>query len=328
MEKKKVLSGIRATGKLHLGNYFGAVKGMIELQNDPEYETFYMIADVHTITTPYKKDKLNEDRQNVLIDYLAAGLDPKRSTIFYQSDVKEHTELSFYLSSILTIARMLHLPTYKEKVVQYPKNNTMALLNYPVLMAADILLYNADFVPVGIDQEPHLEITREIARKMNQLYGTDFPEPKRFTADSEYVMSLTGEGKMSKTVQGSYINLTDDLETIKSKVSKIPTDSGKGKLINVPNGVKALLSLFELFEGKEKRNSLEKSYENEGLKYQELKNALSLTIYDALKPIQEKRKKILENPKYISEIRIKGAEKARKVALKTLSEVKQKMGFT
>jgi tryptophanyl-tRNA synthetase len=328
MEKKKVLSGIRATGKLHLGNYFGAVKGMIELQNDPEYETFYMIADVHTITTPYKKDKLNEDRQNVLIDYLAAGLDPKRSTIFYQSDVKEHTELSFYLSSIVTIARMLHLPTYKEKVVQYPKNNTMALLNYPVLMAADILLYKADFVPVGIDQEPHLEITREIARKMNQLYGTDFPEPKRFTADSEYVMSLTGEGKMSKTVQGSYINLTDDLETIKSKVSKIPTDSGKGKLINVPNGVKALLSLFELFEGKEKRNSLEKSYENEGLKYQELKNALSLTIYDALKPIQEKRKKILENPKYISEIRIKGAEKARKVALKTLSEVKQKMGFT
>jgi tryptophanyl-tRNA synthetase len=327
MDYKRVLSGIRATGKLHLGNYFGAVKGMIELQDDPKYETFYMIADVHTITTPYDKKTLDENRKNVLVDYLSAGLDPEKSVIFYQSDVKEHTELSFYLSSIVTIARMLHLPTYKDKVTQYPKNNTMALLNYPVLMAADILLYKADFVPVGIDQEPHLEITREIARKMNQVYKTDFPEPKRFTADSEYVMSLTGEGKMSKSVEGSYINLTDDLETIKGKIAKIPTDSGKGDLKNIPNGVKSLLSLFELFEGENKRKLLEKSYENEGLKYQELKNTLSLTIYNSLKPIQEKRKKILENQKYISDVRIKGAEKARKVAQKTLLDVKQKMGF-
>src|SRR3972149_8833839 len=139
--KKRVLSGIRATGRLHLGNYLGAVKGMLELQDNPEYETFYMVADVHTITTPYDVEELRKNRREVIIDYLAAGLDPEKSVIFQQSEVNEHLELAFYFSSVTTIARMQHLPTYKDKIKQYTTHKTMALLNYPILMAGDILVF-------------------------------------------------------------------------------------------------------------------------------------------------------------------------------------------
>ena len=225
--KKRVFSGTRATGRLHLGNYLGAVKGYLELQNNPEYEAIYMVMDLHAITTPYDKEKLSENTRNVIMDYLACGLDPKKSVITAQSLIPEHTYLAHILSSEITVARMQHLPTFKEKIKQHPDNVTMALLNYPVLMAADILLYKASLVPVGIDQEPHLEVAREITRKMNEKFGLDFPEPKRFATKGEYIPSLTGEGKMSKSVEGSYINLKDDLETIKKKLSKVPTDQGK-----------------------------------------------------------------------------------------------------
>jgi len=208
MNKKRVLSGIRATGRLHLGNYLGAVKGMLALQDDPAYETFYMVADVHTITTPYDVEALRKNRREVIIDYLAAGLDPERSVLFLQSDIPQHLELAFYFSSVTTIAKMQHLPTFKDKVKRHPDHATMALLNYPILMASDILVYKAGLVPVGIDQEPHLEVAREIARRFNQDYGTDFPEPKRFATEGEYIPSLTGEGKMSKSVEGSFINST------------------------------------------------------------------------------------------------------------------------
>src|SRR3990170_7159936 len=228
MIKKRVLSGIRATGRLHLGNLKGAVEGMLALQNDPEYETLYMIADLHTMTTPYDSQELRVNRREVVMDYLAAGLDPKRSIIFAQSDVPEHTELSFYFSTAVSVARMQHLPTYKDKVKQYPKAVTMALLNYPVLMAADILAYKAELIPVGIDQEPHLEVAREIARKMNEVYGTDFPDPVRFATKGEYIPSLTGEGKMSKTVVNSFINLTDSLEEIRKKIRSVPTATTAG----------------------------------------------------------------------------------------------------
>lgn len=228
--KKRVLAGMRASGRLHLGNYLGGIKGMLALQDDDSYETLYMIADVHGITTPYNPKVLTQNRREVLLDYLAAGLDPEKSVVFFQSMVPQHLELTFYLSSVITVARMQHLPTFKEKVKQYPEHVTMALLNYPVLMAADILVYKAQKVPVGIDQEPHLEIAREIARKMNDLYDLDFAEPTRFATKGEYVPSITGQGKMSKSVEGSYILLTDDLETVKARLSKVPTDSGKGTI--------------------------------------------------------------------------------------------------
>ncbi len=328
MDKKRVLSGIRATGRLHIGNYYGAVKGMLKLQENNSYETLYMVADLHTLTTPYKVEELKANRKEIIIDYLAAGINPEKSIIFFQSDVKEHTQLAFLLSTIMTISRMQHLPTYKDKVKQFPKENTMALLNYPILMAADILLYKASLVPVGVDQEPHLEVAREIAKKMNSIYKTDFPEPIRFQTDGDYIPSLTGQGKMSKTVEGSYINLTDNLEEIEKKVARVPTDSGSGNLKEAPEGVKTLFLLIGLFEGKEKRSETEKRYEKTGLKYNELKKSLAKAIFDELSFFQEKRNKLIKDEEYIKKVVNDGAIKARSIAVKTIEEVKSKMGFS
>ncbi|MEK7513582.1 MAG: tryptophan--tRNA ligase [Patescibacteria group bacterium] len=325
--KKRVFSGTRATGRLHLGNYLGAVKGYIALQNNPDYECIYMAVDVHTITTPYDQKTLSEATRNIIMDYLACGLDPKKSIITAQSLVPEHTDLAFLFSSMISVARMQHLPTFKEKIQQHPDNVTMALLNYPVLMAADILIYKAGLVPVGIDQEPHLEVAREIARKMNETFGMDFPEPKRFATKGEYVPSLLGEGKMSKSVEGSYINLTDDLETIKKKLAATPTDSGKGKAVPTSGGVANLLTFVELFQGQEKRVEYEKKYAGEGLRYKDLKESLAESIYKDLEPIREKRQELEVKPEYVAQVIKDGAERARKLAQKTIDEVKEKMGL-
>ena len=326
--KKRVLSGIRATGRLHLGNYLGAVKGMLALQNDPEYETLYMVADVHAITTPYNVDELRQNRREVIIDYLAAGLDPDKSVLFQQADVPEHLELAFYFSSVVTIARMQHLPTFKDKVKQYPEHATMALLNYPVLMAADILVYKAGLVPVGIDQEPHLEIAREIAGKMNSEYGMDFPEPKRFKTEGEYVPSLLGEGKMSKSVEGSFINLTDDLATIKAKIAKAPTDSGTlGGNIPKDGGVGNLFTLVKLFCDHETFIKFVEDYREKRIRYSEMKQVLSEAIYKELQPIQEQRLELEANPEKVDKIIKAGNEKAREIAAATIREVRSKMGL-
>jgi len=351
--KKRVLAGIRASGELHLGNYLGAVKGMLELQNDPTYDTFYMVADAHGITTPYDPAELQKNRRSVIMDYLAAGLDPEQSTLFLQSDVSQVFELTFYFSSVATVSRMKHLPTFKEKAAQYPGNVTMALLNYPVLMAADILLYLAEYVPVGIDQLPHLEVARDIARKMNQTYGLDFPEPQHFATAGEYVPSLTGEGKMSKSIEGSYIKLTDDLEMIKQRLALAPTDSGRGEIKQVQvktegaktsktaqveyidqhtgkssPGVRNLLILVEMFEGVEKRKEYEAAYQGNGLRYKDLKDSLAQAIYQELKPFQEKRAELEQQPEYVDQVIVQGAAKAKKVAAETLLTVKQKMGLS
>lgn len=333
--KKRVLSGIRATGRLHLGNYLGAVKGMLELQATPSagsgqamYETFYMVADLHAITTPYDPKTLSQNAREVILDYLSAGLDPEKSTIFIQSQVPEHVELSYLFSTIVTVARMQHLPTFKDKVKPHPDNVTMALLYYPVLMAADILVYKAGLVPVGIDQEPHLEVARDIAQKLNERFKLDFPEPQRFATKGEYVPSLAGEGKMSKSVEGSFINLTDDLETIKKRLAAAPTDEGRGTSVPEEGGVASLLKFVELFQGNEKRAEYEKQYTATGVRYGELKEELAEAIFAELKPIQEKRKELEVNPEYVDKVILEGAEKARLVASETLKEVKQAMGLS
>lgn len=323
----RVLSGIRATGELHLGNYLGAVKGFLELQKNPNYQNFYMVVDLHTLTTPYDIDTLSASVKNIIVEYLACGLDPKKSTLFIQSMVPEHVELAYLFSTIVSVARMQHLPTYKEKVKQHPANVNMALLNYPVLMAADILAYQANLVPVGVDQEPHLEIAREIARKMNEKYHLNLPEPQRFATEGEYVPSLLGAGKMSKSVEGSYINLTDDLETIKAKLAKAPTDEGKGNKVPIEGGVAALLEFVELFQGLDKRQEYEKQYISEGIRYQQLKEELAKAIYEELKPIQVKIKELQQNPEFVDQVIKEGAERARKVASETLNEVKKAMGL-
>ena len=325
--KKRVLQGMRPTGRLHLGNYLGTAKGMVQLQNDPAYETFYMVADVHAITTPYSVVELGDKRRDVLIDYMAVGLDPDKSALFFQSMVPEHVELAFYLSSVITVGRMQDLPTFKEKVRQYPQNVTMALLNYPVLMASDILLYKASMVPVGIDQEPHLEVAREISRKMNDLFGMDFPEPRSLTTQVRYVPSLTGDGKMSKSVEGSSIGLTDDLATIKKRLAGAPTDEGKGEKVPTEGGVANLLKFVELFEGVHRRKEYEAQYVGSGIRYGDLKQELAEAIDKELTPIREKRKELEGNPEYVDRVIKEGAEKARVIAGATVKEVKEKMGL-
>lgn len=344
---KRVLSGIRATGRLHLGNYLGAVKGMVALQERDDLETFFMVADVHSVTTPFNSSDLADNRREVIIDYLAAGLDPEKSVLFLQSMVDEHAALAFYLSAVVSVARMQHLPTFKEKVKQYPDNITMALLNYPVLMASDILLYKASLVPVGIDQEPHLEITREIARKMNEQYGLSLPEPQRYATTGEYVPSLKGEGKMSKTVEGSFIAITDDLDMIKKRLAGAATDSGKGSIAietkeyagkqvehavytdqsGSPSGVGNLLTFVELFLGRGVRSEYEQHYQNEGIRYGELKQRLAEEIFAQLQPIQVKRAELVANTQYVDGVIAHGAKKARAVAQATLAEVKSSMGL-
>ncbi|MDH5533148.1 MAG: tryptophan--tRNA ligase [Candidatus Pacebacteria bacterium] len=325
--KKRVFSGTRATGRLHLGNYLGAVKGYIELQNREDLDCIYMAMDLHTITTPYDQNTLAQASRDVIMDYLAAGLDPEKSIITLQSMVPEHTYLAFLFSSMASVAQMTHLPTFKDKVKQHPEDVTMALLNYPILMAADILLYRSDLVPAGIDQEPHIEVAREIARKFNNRFGTDFPATKRFETKGTYVPSLMGQGKMSKSVAGSAINLTDDLKTITKKLSKTPTDSGQGDCVPTEGGVANLLTLVELFQSEEKRREYEGLYTSSGIRYGDLKKSLAEAISEELKPIQERRIELEANPEYVEQVIEDGAKKAREIARETIKEVKEKMGL-
>lgn len=345
---KRVYSGIRATGRLHLGNYLGAVKGMLELQD--KYECIFSVVDLHTITVPYDPKTLKDDVREIIIDYLAAGLDPKKCHLEIQSKVPQHTELAYLLSTIYPVSRLEDLPTYKDKKAQYPKYVNMGLLYYPVLMAADVLLYKAELVPVGIDQEPHLEVMREIARKFNNMFGQTFPEPQRFKTEGEYVPSLMGKGKMSKSVEGSFINMTDDLETIRKKVAKIPTDSGGGQGATIGPfreqplsfkdyedfeeahsekqfGVQSLMQLVELFQGEKKREELQNLYTTKGLRYQAIKEDLAQAIYQELKPFQEKRKEFVANSSLVDSIIKEGIEKCQTLAEETMLDVRSKMGF-
>ncbi len=322
--KHRVLSGIRATGRLHLGNYLGAVKGMLTLQDNPDYETLYMVADAHAVTTPFNPEELRVHRREVIVDYLAAGLDPEKSILFQQADVSGHFELAFYFSSVVTIARMQHLPTFKEKVKQHPDSATMALLNYPILMASDILLYQADAVPVGIDQEPHLEIAREIARKFNTLYGTAFPEPQRFATPGGYVPSLTGQGKMSKSVEGSYILLMDSLDEIRKKVRAVPTSSQVGG--EMGSGVQALFSFLELLAPQEVAR-FQSAFADGSLRYVELKDTVAEAIFAELEPLQEKRRALSQDTAFVDNVITTGRERATALANETLREVKQAIGL-
>ena len=324
--KKRVYSGIRATGRLHLGNYFGAVKGMLALQD--KYDCIFSVVDSHTITVPYDVKTLRQSVRDIILDYLAAGLDPKKCNLEIQSKVPQHTELAYLLATIYPVSRLEDLPTYKEKKAQYPKYVNMGLLYYPVLMAADVLLYKAELVPVGIDQEPHLEVMREIARKFNSIFGQTFPEPHRFKTDGEYVPSLAGTGKMSKSIEGSFINLNDGLETIRKRLGGAPTDSGTvGGKVPETGGVANLFKMLKLFKLNDEYNKFQKDYEDKKIRYAELKEVLSQAIYKELQPFQERRKKFEENSKLVDSIIQESVGKCREMADKTMREVKEKMGL-
>lgn len=330
-KKGRVFSGTRPTGKLHLGNYLGAIRGYIDLQEKGDLDCIYSVVDLHGITTTYKSKDLQTQIRDVVLDYLGAGLNPRRCHIMIQSQVSEHVELAYLLGTITPIQRVKRLPAYKGKKKDNPDN--MGLLYYPILMAADILIYKSKMVPIGLDQEPHLRLAREIASKFNQKFGKVFPIPKTYFTETKYVPSLLGSGKgkkrkkMSKTKRGSYILLTDDLKSIKSRLAKTPTDIGYGKVLPKEGGVVSLLELVELFMGKKARQTYEKQYFGKGIKYAELKEKLAQAIYKELKPIQKRRKYFEEHPKEVDKILEEGRKYCSKIAKETLREAKKAMGL-
>jgi len=322
---RRVYSGIRSSGRLHIGNYLGAIKGMLKLQET--HDCIFGVVDLHGIMSPFDPRTLQQDIREVVLDYLAAGLDPKKCHLMIQSQVPEHVELAFLFSTIYPVSRLEQLPTYKEKKLGQPDYVNMGLLYYPILMAADILIYKVELVPVGKDNVPHIEVTREIARKFNRIFKPIFPETKRFATKGELIPSLSGSGKMSKSIKGSFIEMGDDLKTIKQKLAKTPTDVGHGKEVSKEGGVANLLLLVELFMGKKTRDDYEKKYLGKGIKYQELKEKLAQAIYKELKPIQKKRRYYEDHPQEVDEILEEGRKYCSKIAKETLREAKEAMGL-
>jgi len=331
MQKNKeiVMSGIRPTGLLHLGNYFGAVKNYVRMQE--EFECFFMVADLHSLTThPDTKDlKQNVDR--VLAENIASGLDPEKATFFCQSHIYETSELFLYLTMLAYKGELEKTVTFKEKARQQPDNVNAGLLTYPVLQAADILLHRATFVPVGKDQEQHLEMARNFANRFNHRYGEVFPEPKAFNYGSELIKvpSLDGSGKMSKSInQYATIYLADDDELIRKKVMKAKTDNGPTENNSPkPDYIENIFLLMRLVSEEDTIKKFEADYNNCSIRYGDMKKQLGEDVVRFITPIREKANAILNDQKYLRQVMEQGAEKARKSAMATMGLVREAMGL-
>lgn len=329
MKKGLILSGIQPSGILTLGNYLGALRNWVDIQE--EYECMYFIADLHAITVPQDPKELRENTKKALMQYLACGLDPSKNVIFVQSHVHEHAELAWVLDCNTYMGELSRMTQFKDKS-QKQVNVRVGLFNYPVLMAADILLYQADFVPVGEDQRQHLEITRDIARRYNSTYGKQvFTIPEAFISETgAKIMSLKDpEKKMSKSDPNplAFISLLDDRDTIIKKFKKATTDSmNEVRFSDEQLGVKNLINIYSSITGK---TPLEVEREFEGSGYGKFKMAVGETVADALEPIQKKYYELEapENEEYIKNILKQGAEIARGKARETLKEVYETTGF-
>ncbi len=326
---KTVLSGIRPTGHLHLGNYFGAVKNFVQLQD--KYRCFYFIADYHSLTTHPKPEHLQENIRTVLSEYLACGLDPEKATIYIQSDVPEVAELYLLLNMNAYVGELERTTTFKEKVRKQPNNVNAGLLTYAVLMAADILIHHADYVPVGKDQEQHLEMTRRFARRFNNIYGVEYfkePEPFSFAGKLIKVPGLDGSGKMGKS-EGNAINLTDEPEVIRKKVMKAVTDAGP-KEPNSPMSepVKNLFTILELVSTPDTVEYFKQKYADTTIRYVDLKKQLAEDLIKFTQPFRERFKDIYNDIDYLRKVRKLGQEKAKQSAQKTVREVREIIGLT
>ncbi len=323
----RVFSGIRPTGELHIGNYLGAIRQWVELQE--KNECLFCIVDFHAITTPYKPEELQKNILELSIAYLAAGLDPGKCILFVQSQIKEHAELAWLLGTITPLGELKRMTQFKEKSKKHPEYINAGLLNYPLLMAADILLYQTDLVPVGIDQKQHVELTRAIARRFNKKFGQVFKLPEALLPEmGEKIMSLQDpRKKMSKTDNPKgCIELFDEPEIIKKKIISAVTDPGKVikyDPIKKP-GISNLLIIYSLFSGKSIKE-LEKKFR--GVGYEKFKQSLAELLINALDPIRRKRKELLNREVYVREILEQGRKKAQIIASSTLTEVKKKMGL-
>lgn len=323
----KVFSGIRPSGDLHIGNYFGAIEQWIELQKT--HDCVFSIVDLHAMTTPYEPENLQNNILELTIALLAAGLDPEKCVLFVQSQIKEHSELTWLLGTITPLGDLKRMTQFKEKAKTHPEYVNAGLLNYPLLMAADILLYKADLVPVGIDQKQHIELTREIARKFNKTFGEVFKIPKALLSEKgQKIMSLQNpKKKMSKTDDpAGCIGIFDEPEEIKEKIMTAVTDSGKIIKYDLKRkpGISNLLTIYSLLSGKSMKN-LEKSLKGKG--YQEFKKSLATILIKSLETFRRKRKELLARDVYIREILSRGKNRAQIHAQSTMQEIKTKMGL-
>ena len=328
MSKKRVLSGIQATGKLTLGNYLGALNTWVKMQE--EYECYYMIADLHTLTVRRDAEELRKNTLNLIAMYIAAGLDPEKNTIFIQSHIPAHSELSWILGCYTYMGELNRMTQFKDKSAKHADNINSGLFTYPVLMAADILIYNADYVPVGEDQRQHLELTRDIAERFNSIYGDTFVIPEGYTKkEGARIMGLQNpEAKMSKssTNPNDVIFLEDEPEEIMKKFKKAVTDS-EGIVKYNPEtkpGISNLIEIYSVVTGKAKEE-IEKEFEGQG--YGTFKEAVGKAVVEKLEPVQKRYKELQENPEYLEAIYKQGAEQASKIANETIEEVKRKVGL-
>jgi len=329
MEKPRVVSGIRPTGYLHLGNYFGAVRNFIRMQDD--YDCFFFIADIHSLTTHPTPSNLQAGVKQVLAEYLACGIDPEKATIFIQSDVPEVMQLSTFLNMNAYLGELERTTSFKDKARQQPENVNAGLLTYPVLMAADIIIHKAKFVPVGKDQEQNLEMARKFAGRFNRMYNCElFPLPQPFTFDGKdmiKVPGLDGSGKMGKS-EGNAINLYEDPKSIRKKVMRAVTDTGPTEM-NSPKAepVENLFSLMKIVSTPDTVAHFEGLYNSCEIRYGDLKKQLAEDIIGYTEPIRNRIIGLLEDDAYLSKVAKAGAEKARESAAKTLVEVKKLIGI-
>jgi tryptophanyl-tRNA synthetase len=330
MEKKEiVMSGIRPTGFLHLGNYFGALRNYVRMQDD--YKCFFMVADLHSLTTHPDTKELATNVQRVLAENIACGLDPDKVALYCQSHVYETSELYLLLNMLAYVGELEKTTTFKEKVRQQPQNVNAGLLTYPVLQAADILLHRAKLVPVGKDQEQHLEMARNFANRFNHRYGDVFPEPAAFNYGDGLVKvpALDGSGKMSKSEnQNATVFLSDDDELIRKKIMKAKTDSGPA----APNAVKPdyienVFQLMRLVSNEETLVKFEKDYNECTIRYGDMKKQLGDDMVKFITPVREKAEAIRNDEKYLQEVMEKGAAKARKSASTTMLIVREAVGL-
>lgn len=327
MDKKVVFSGIQPSGSLTIGNYIGALKNFAKLQD--EYDCFYCIVDLHAITVPQVPKDLRRRTLEVLALYMACGIDPEKSSIFIQSHVPAHTELSWVLDSITYMGQLNRMTQFKEKSKKSDENLNAGLYTYPVLMASDILLYQTDFVPVGDDQKQHLELARDLALRFNNKYSETFkvPEPliQKFGAR---IMSLQNpEFKMSKSDsdENAFILLLDDKDVIRRKIKRAVTDSlGVVSYSDQQPGLKNLINIYSAFS-KEEIDTIVNRYE--GIGYGKFKEDLAEVVVEGLAPIQNKYEELINNKEYLEKVYKDGAQKAEYNALKTLRKVYKKVGF-
>jgi tryptophanyl-tRNA synthetase len=325
-----VVSGIRSTGNLHLGNYFGAIRNFIKMQH--EHRCFFFIADLHALTTHPKADQFRQSVRNVLVEYLAAGLDPEVSTLYIQSDVPEISELYLLMNMVAYVGELERCTSFKEKIRKHPDNINAGLLTYPVLMAADIIIHKATKVPVGKDQEQHLEMARNFANRFNHLYETDvFPEPYAYNFGDQLVKvpGLDGSGKMGKSEgEGNAIFLADSPEVIRKKVMRAVTDSGPTEPGQTkPESISNLFQLMNLVSSADTIAFFEERWNACDIRYGDMKKQLAEDMILFTNPLRERITEIQKDDDLLNRVIRQGAEKARESASKTLHEVRTVIGL-